>query len=571
MRARVSVWLAASLATSLLACFGPSLPTSGPCGANGLCPPGQLCDTVRDLCVADGSDIDEPELECDTDADCGAHEICRLAAPPTAVCECAAGYALGGGGECLWDGVIADPSFETTSVWATDGVIFNPIAEEPGLVDPGLALFTADAMCRHATLRQTIEMPSLAAAEPLAVEINHKATTDGEFGIAVGAAIGFGDTWVEIAPSRNDWRTDRVCLGDASFDGSIDLSIGPAAVLGCAGDQYLLAIDHISIDVAEPGECPPVGGVFNGDAEGAGGWQFSLDGSDSVGQFTEGVGESDSRAAEIRVVTTCQSATVAINVSPSSDPQGSPALRLWWNDAPSSRHLLRLREQTLIALGDAPPAQAITSCLPLSTVGAVQRINATIDAPAPCDQPTDVRLYLDSVDLIDEPACGTVADQQAAGIFDPGFESAPLRPPFTANDGTFAVAKTLRDPGTARTGAGVLELAVRTRCRVASYSPRVVAPPANPGEGPALTFFYNYADPSQTSARVSSLAGSTTLQPNGGWREGSVCLRPELGRRPQDVIFRLDGGPGTCDDEVVPAERLLLDDFTVISTPACAP
>lgn len=507
---------------------------------------------------------------CDVDTDCGAHEICAPREDAVRDCSCAAGYS-GGAGACSWSGVIADPGFQDAGSWTVaNGALIDSSAIDgfgEALLDPGLARFDATALCGWGVVSQVIEMPPYDRAEPLVIEITHR-DSDPLLGfIQAAPAIGFGTAWQSFSRSRT-FRTDRRCLGAAAYGGAIELAIGPAS-REC-GDSELV-IDRVEIGVAEPGECPTPGAVTNGDAEGVDGWSF-VTGTNNVGHIIEGIGENGSRAAEIRALRTCSSASMAIEISALDAPESRPALSLWWSQSEPIDQRLVLGNQTFASLDPTKPGQTVTWCLPRYAAGISAPLLARRSGGGGvCDQPVDTRMQLDSVALVDDPNCPSIAEQGEAGLPDPGFETAPRPRPFTSGYPGLTDIVALADPQAARTGNGVLRMRSQAECLTTSFRIPIVAPPAPSGEGPALTFFYRQPDSTNSAATVRSASSTFTLATAVEWTAAHVCLEPGMGKRPQDVTFVINGGPGTCDKVADFDESAFIDDLAVTTLPDCAP
>jgi hypothetical protein len=286
-------------------------------------------------------------------------------------------------------GGIADGSFDDPSRWQ---------AERVEIVDGG-ATFVSEGdgdLCELGVLEQTLQMPKREDAEPLVLTLDAvtNCTADSpddcppllvEFGNSVARVR------VPGGPSGSA-RSVHLCLGDAAFGADVRFRIRP----GLAHEQWNVAFscssDHwpkltgVRIRTAEDGECPPDGGIWNGDFASERGW--SLQGA-SIGN-----GALDLNAG---------SATTHM-AFPSAFYVAAPALRFNKAEGEVGIRLDGL-QWTWLTANLSTTSGAHTICLPSFARGAVHEITFTGEATL-----RDLRFAT-------EAQCGD-------GAFDEGFDRA---------------------------------------------------------------------------------------------------------------------------------------------------
>jgi hypothetical protein len=543
------------------------------------------CGEVQKLDADSGVDADlcVGTCECVLDNDCAAaHTFCNDQVT-TRTCECAAGYMPGVGGACEWAGVIADPGFQATTRWTTDADVMIDVNQNvAGMVDPGVVRFQMNGLCNLERVTQGIEMPKLSRAEPLVVVTTYRFSSSGGFDF-IAAAVGVGAGWHDDGqPSFSNFVTSRFCLGSAQYapettkgkGAPIEVALMPARLpFGCSMQGTAFEIDHSEIKPANPGECPTPGTAANGDAEGAGGWVFSVsvanpqNPDNSTAMIEAGVGEANTHGARLFMNHRCDNVTLTNSISiPDSATLASPAISVFNRTSSTAETDWSLGGVPLPAISGSGQPATIRMCAPAFMRGGVFSVSARIESSGTCADTPNFESTFDNLKLINDPSCGT--DET---ITDPGFESSLTLIGATANQGK-SLARTLNDPTNAHGGTGVLQLSVTQLCEGPTWQANVVTPPSAAGAGPVLNFFYK-ATPGTSSGNhytfsVGTSGGSFTGTLDNQYHAGKICLNPKLVGRNTPVTFSMGGGGGTCAT-VIPAETAFVDDLQVTTDPAC--
>lgn len=503
---------------------------------------------------------------CHVDPDCGAHQYCDT---PATTCRCVAGYTAGGAGACAWTGVVVNPGFDATGGWTPTGATtIDPSAT--GSIEPGTARVAP-------IVTQTITMPRRSRAEPLVVVMAYAKPSG-----MPNVALRLGTVWRDFETRTAGFVTERRCLGAAEYAPETTTGAGaplelladyapPEGVDGDPGDpRYLL--DHLDIVPANPGECPDVGVIANGDAEGTGGWTTTTDYATGVtAAFEAGVGEAGTRGYHIHLDFTpasgqyCQAATVSIPVS--IPATGSPAISLHHALTAGTSLALTFASDPVLAGGahvELGTTGTTVACVPASQRGwstTLQlRVQATGVTCASAHQVADA--ILDNLAIVDAPACGNGALANA------GFEAAAM----FGTDGSI-----VQDAALAHTGTGVLALPLSTTSpyvdevtyalEMQPYDPAATA-------GPAVVFYYRTVSAAATNTTLVvndvPLAGYTA---DGTWHRALTCLAnvetptPSFFavQRPNAVTIAARGvNTGTETHPIV-----YLDDVALGTDPSC--
>lgn len=513
--------------------------------------------------------------ECRVDADCaGAHAVCDDQVT-SRVCSCAAGYVKDPGGACAWSGVIKDPGFGGTTMWAIDGAatIDNSL-NQAGMVDPGAVHWApGDALCKLSRVTQSVVMPRFSRAEPLVAQVSFQFSGRFDF---LTPSVGLDTTFSEVQQTTGSpWRTARICLGGGQYAPETTTGIGAPLTLTlmanrigfeCATLSNLL-VDHIEIVPANPDECPVPGQAANGDAEGTGGWVFNVAGGSgtSTGTLAAGAGEGGTTGARLFVAQRCDFPTAADPISvPIASSVASPALSFYHRATNLSTTYVNLSGLSLPTLGGTGSGVTHRFCLPAFMRGAVATLNASMNTGSgTCTDLVNLETVFDNVKIINEPTCGTDPT-----ITDPGFES-PLELVGATSTPGASLARVLSDPSQAHSGNGVLQLSETSTCNDPMWSANLITPAATGAAGPALSFFYRAAPGSMTKFTVSAFGAAFTPIQDSAWHQGLVCLNPALHGRNQSVVFSVRFQSGTCS-VAIPAETAYVDDLVVTTDPSCA-
>jgi len=512
----------------------------------------------------------QPEVtpkECEPTCSPGAHEVCD-GDTESPSCVCAPGYE---GNPCAWAGVLEDRGFENGGAWAVSrGATVLPF--ERGPTSAGIGFLAPSVACNAGALSQTVEMPDYAAADPLVAEVTYRARN------VFGLSLGFDLAWTQLGQTFDDaWATERVCLGEAAYGGSVLVQIGAREqVLSCfdepVGD---IEVDHLSIVLADPGECPAPGAVLNptGEAD-QGGWKFDTTGAAEAG-FVEGVGRGGTSG--VRLVRDANDRVLAwtkLSI-PSADSLPSPALRFWWRGTAGLSFEFRTGryERTSSALESLPLDSAIGSgsdenylyCLPPWTHGNVTNVIFRSLVNSSQDRS---ELVIDDVEIVSDARCGT-----STNLLDPGFDAGPARIMGVTHLTPFQIATLRTESSLSRTGeGGVLELSYWNEEAIMLVETWVLVPESNGDEGPAVVFWSNV--PQDNEKPIRSVLGRAAINPadlrvGGGWLRNEVCLFPEWSGRWYRVQWRLGDIPPIGTAPIDPPIRIYIDDLELTTSSAC--
>lgn len=514
----------------------------------------------------DGGGLDE----CMTDAQCGTHQFCNTASPMGRVCECVNGYSTGTNG-CTFTGSIKDPGFSDPSKWTvSNGALVNTTA--PGKLDVGEVNFVKTSLCGFGTVEQDIGVPPIDRAEPLVIEVSlSNPPVRQQVFDQIDAGLAINNSWIDIPPGGTGFRTVRMCLGDIGYAAAghgkgdtVRLKLGPMfKPASCPTPAADLAFDRIEIKPASAGECPPPGQAINGDAEGTGGWAFTVSGSSSGG-LAAGTGAGGTKGARITLGARCDNAVMTNSVS--VPKAGSPALEFFYNATAGAKVA-----GSLPTMGLQLPLPAATGtgsllrfCLPPILKGTMIPLQLFVGGGVgSCADILNTSAIVDNLRVVDDPACGTDP------IFgDAGFESAPNRPLGSNRVPETDIVVSATVP---HAGKGALDLFTGANCTTASYLALPIVPAPQGTAGPAFKFFYRI--PGANPNSVTTVRAGTTVTLNEGsasWVAQTLCLDPKAAGHPVQVqLFNNQTIIGTVCDTVTAAEHSFFDDFSVGTDPSC--
>jgi hypothetical protein len=534
--------------------------------------------------VVDPADPDpcaDGNCECTAateDTDCGARQYCNETATGK-TCECVAGYTDGVNG-CVWTGTIEDPGFAMTSVWRpVNGALLNPTAV--GGVDPGEASFLPSALCTLGHVLQTVDMPAFEKSEPLVLDLTYKNPVVFQQGSErVPMGVRFGDRWSPFQSfNDSEFHSMRICLPEGAYaprstpgkGAPVTFAFGPYdQPTGCPASMINnFAVDHAAIVAANAGECGErFGESVNFDAEGDGGWAFSVSGT-STGGFVSGVGDSGTRGARIVLGQRCNSASLQTTFN--VPEVANPAFEMFVSAGPNANPTISFG--TLFSFSMFPSASPLTRsrtlhmCMPPSTRGQTMTLSMSLSGGSGvCSDVLNLSAVADNVRVIDDPACaGTETVTNA------GFEQGDV--PwgafgFTSSSSAAAVIRNAA--GQAHGGTRYLSLEAYGRCATSGYTLLPTVPAPNGAAGPALKFFANVGVNPDASTTVSARGTpSQTLAEGGGYRQYTVCLNPLFVGRPLPVFLRHSGGSGLCDNSNYIQQNAFIDDIEVTTDPTC--
>jgi hypothetical protein len=514
------------------------------------------------------------------DTDCAAHEYCN-ATDAGRTCECVAGYTDGING-CVWTGSVQDPGLAMSAVWTpVNGALLNSTA--PGMVDPGEASFLPSALCSLAHVKQSVEMPTFAKAEPLVLELTYKNQRDIQQSFdQVLMGVSFGGNWSPF-PFFTDalFHSMRICLPEGAYAPSgtagrgapVTFALGPYQQPDRCPSSTLsnFAVDHAAIVAANAGECGTTFGQgVNFDAEGTGGFTFTVSGGSS-GNFVAGAGANGTRGARLTLAARCESARMETMINVPDVP--NPAFEMFVSAGPNANPFLQFGN-TLISTSVFSSVSAATRtktfhmCMPPSMRGQTLSLGLSLSGGAgTCGQVLNLQTTVDNIRVVDDPACASTDS-----FTDLGFEQAdePWGTFGTASSST-AAAIIRSTAGQAHGGTRYLALESYGRCSSSGYTMMPIVPAPSGAAGPALKFFANVGVNPDAATFVSARGGtaSQTLTEGGGYRPYTVCLSPVYQGRPQQVFLRHDGGSGLCDNSNYVQQNALIDDIEVTTDPLC--
>ena len=508
------------------------------------------------------------EKECEPACRSTAHQVCDGDAESPS-CICAPGYE---GDPCTWSGVLEDSGFAEEAAWTrTRGATVLPF-ERGSPIDVGIGFLAPSVACNAGELSQSIEMPDYEAAEPFVAEVTYRARE------VYGLSLGFNRAWTQLdATSDDEWRTERVCLGEAAYGGQVSVQLGareqfPTCFQEPTGD---IEVDHLTIVPAEPGECPAPGTVLNptGDAN-EGGWQFDTTLGAEAG-FAEGEGRGGSSG--VRLARDGEQRAVAwtkLSV-PSPESMPSPALRFWWRGTAGQRFRFQIgsyesigNDDGSLALDDATGNGSDTSylyCLPPWTHGNVVDL---IFRPLVEGAGEPSELVIDDVEFISDSRCGTSTD-----VLDPSFDAGPTRTFGVTYLTPFQVATLRTEPSLSRTeDGGVLEISYWNEQAIMDYETWVFVPESNGDAGPAVVYWSRV--PQGHVKPIQTVLGRAAVEPRallvgGGWRRNIVCLFPEWSGRWFRLKWQLGDIPPIGTAALDPPVRIYIDDLELTTDTNC--
>jgi hypothetical protein len=526
---------------------------------------------------------------CGQDSDCATHQVCAAGATGKA-CACAPAYAADASGACAFAGAPADPGLVDPTKWTvTDGVTVDPTS--PGNADPGEAIISATGLCGFGSVSQTFTMPPLDRAEPLKLVVTHSGTQLIKHFDLSGAllSIGVGTQWFDVPVQPSVYRTDSICLGAAAYGGPVQFKVGvlPSSLLFCgagAASAATVHVDQLQVRVADPGECPAVGAVLDGDFEGSAGWTF--DGQfTGTGAIAAGVGEGGTKGAQLTGTQKCDAATMTGTASfPTRAMVPNPAIDLYWSGTSNERLVFQIGGKNVATLGANGSAGHSRICVPAWALGSVQSIGLAMQPHSEnaCTTAYPQSFTVDNLTFVSEPSCTQTGD-----LTDPGFEritnlSGPVpgwgMTQNYVNDLQGLFTSVGNSAAAAHSGGGSLHLFWDNQCTIwndAGADMTMIVPPADATGGPAVKFFANVASTNTMSdARVSLLPltnGGTTFvvaPRNGAYTAQTLCIPPALIGRRVTLRASMGDGSGGCATNP-PTEAATFDDFSIGTDASC--
>lgn len=508
------------------------------------------------------------------DADCGAHQFCNVS-DTGRTCDCVAGYTDGVNG-CVWTGAVQDPGFASATAWTpANGALLNATAV--GSVDPGEVSFLPSSLCTLGHVTQMVKMPTFEKSEPLVLELSYKNGIDFQNFDRALMGVAFGDSWSPF-PNFSDanFHSVRICLPAGAYAPSgtpgagapVPFAFGPYQQPDRCPNSTVtaFAVDHAAIVMANAGECGArFGEGANFDAEGMGGWTFTVSGGSSGG-FVAGAGVGGSRAARINLAQRCDSALMQTTINVPDVP--NPAFEMFVSAGPGANPSLSFSTlfTTSVFPTTTPAAQNRTlhMCVPPTLRGQTVGVSLSVSGGSGvCSDTLNLQVSADNARVVDDPACASTD-----GLPSPGFEQGGV--PWGAYFFVSTSTANATISSSAHSGTKALALQSNGRCSSSGYTvmPRVPAPSG--GAGPALKFFASVGVNPDATTFARPRGGTTlTLTEGGGYLPYTVCLNPLYAGRAQPVIIGHDGGSGLCDNSNYTQQTALIDDLTVTTDPSC--
>jgi hypothetical protein len=227
--------------------------------------------------------------------------------------------------------------------------------------------------CELGVISQTFTMPKKADAEPLVLEIDALPTcTQADPDACPPLLVEIGKSVTRVRVPGGASPTQRklaLCLGESGFGEEVQLRIRPglatqvpSAAFRCGVDSWP-SLKGVRIRTAQPNECPPESGIWNGDFAASSGWEFE-DGASIAG----GV---------LNLHASALSSTKVAFPLPFSVP--SPALRF---SKTAGEVYIRVDglDWAIIAGSGSSTTGAQTICMPEFALGAVHQLDFLGDA-----------------------------------------------------------------------------------------------------------------------------------------------------------------------------------------------
>jgi hypothetical protein len=484
-----------------------------------------------------------------------------------------AGYQPSGT-SCVWGTVPQDPGFQNVpeGAWTIKpGATLTPAAA--GYLDPGQLVFPKSGPCSRSGAVQSITMPTVAQAEPLAVKISADADCISSLGPGCWPAdtavvINGGVITFDNQPSS---IVNSACLGERAYGGTFDLEVRPLGQANCAVAHTDAIVDHVDIEASST--CPVPGTIPDGDFDGTlntwGTFTNNSSGTTAapVAEIAPALGTDGSAAAHLSTGNICDEAEMAERISP---PLSVPnlALQFGFKGTAGATLSVLLDSLTTATLSGTGAQASAHVCLLESSKGMTQFLDLGLDLPwsltagSPLTCTPNARDFvIDDLKFVSDPSCAATAY-----IADGGFERTD---PAVAWDST---SHTGIDTTAANVHGGqrAMKMVNTSECGNEQVTFPVTVPPSATGAGPALQFFYKA--PVLTNSNVSvTILGSLAsgqLPAATGYTRSQICLDPTWTGQSITIDATLAGKQnGACAS--IPAETAWFDDFTVTTSTDC--
>jgi len=531
-----------------------------------------------DLC---GNDVVDATEQCDGPDLAG--QTCQTRGYDTGTLTCAAGCTFDESGCDLCAAIqpVSDPGFGATTDWSGTGTaVVDPTAA--GYSDAGEGQIPDTAACDLDVLSQTITLPSMDDCGP--ARLVGWVDILGVGGPGTGLGTYVNGNWREISVALGSgWEDFSHCLGEAAFDGAVDLRLGASAPsMGCPGSAQGLRVDNVEV-VWDP-LCPGIGEVKNGDLEAGNGegWTLESNATGTAEADVAGVGVGGSVGARMAINALCDNAAMWAPMSvPTTATLASPALTVQANLTAGEEAWLWIDHVTDVPLVGTGAFDTVQICLPPHAAGGVWDVGFDMQTWGTCGTPVGPwTLVVDDLAVVSDPMC-LFAD----GLLDPGVEASVSDARrfgwvLSANATSFGgspVSEVSNSPADAHAGSGSIHLSVDQRCDLATVNQWFAIPAPTATEGPALAFWYRYPAPVDTyiAAYVDSvgmmssrLGELLTVPAAATYTRAVMCLDPSMAGRPAVLGISLSAA-GACADFLGAVEEIWLDDFEATTDPSC--
>jgi len=515
------------------------------------------------------------------DPTCGAHQRCMLqGSAPT--CACVTGYQMSASG-CVWGPVPADPGFQNVPAGAwTLPQAATIDATAAGYLDPGELHLSRSAACAGGgATRQSISMPALSDAEPLAITVVANAsciTTQGSGCWALDMETVINGRVISVVDQVAPYIVQSGCLGERAYGGTFDLVVRPRGREACSTMFKDAIVDHVQITPSST--CPMPGTLPDGDFDGTTNvWRTLASGADGftpVAEISPTLGTGGSAAAHLALRGGCESAFADALMSPPLSMPGL-ALKVHYKGTAGVRARVFVDNATMAVLTGTGEQASANVCLLEANKGMTQRLMLGLGdltslpgSSTSCGAITQDFVF-DDLELVSDASCPTTAN-----LADGGFERTD---PAVAWDsglqhGGVLVSQTGDTVGVDATAANVhsgaraLKIVNSDGCGVRKAAFPATVPASTTTAGPALQFFYKAPALTRSLLTVTTDGGvpSDTLPASPAYTQAEVCLDPALAGQTVSVELSLSGN-ATCG--LQPSESAWFDDFAVTTSAAC--
>lgn len=513
---------------------------------------------------------------------CAAHQTCVLqGATPT--CACVTGYQASGA-TCVWTPIPKDPGFQNVPAgsWTLEqGATLNPTAG--GNIESGELDITKSSLCTsRGRARQSVTIPPLAQAEPLAIKIasNGDCISSGGPGGCSGpgtaVVLNGGAT---VFPYQSLSTIQTACLGERAYGGTYDLVVRPANRQICPSAASVdIVVDHLDIEPAPT--CPAPGSLPDGNFDATPNtWKTSVGTANTpapVAEIQAGAGTGATAAAHLQTSNPCQEARVEELISPPLASVPNLAVQLSYKGPVGASVTVEMGGVRVAALPGTGATVTGKFCLLEGNKGMTQDLLFGMLLPfggggVGCGGINTKDFVLDDLKFVTDTTCPA-----KAFVADGGFERtdpASAWDSLISNNGVATGVAAVGIDTTAanvHSGARALKMVNNVGCGYAQATLAATIPASAAGAGPALQFFYKAPVLTGSTFTVTAPGATTASLPAAAaYTMGQLCLDPTMAGQTVGVLLNLNGiGTAGCSATYA-AETVWLDDFTVTTSASC--